>query len=516
MLEPQRRIASSPLDLPLFDDVDDPTDDIDGAAPQPWWRRRVVAAAIAVVVVIALIAGGIAVFAHPGQTSVTYTTGSVTTVNLTTTISATGPLAAGTYNVSASSGTKINEVDVTVGQVVTAGQTLAKLDPTSLQDIANQAQTQVNSAQTALNNAYVSRSNTQAQTSAQLNLAYLTQQTALSNCSTPPKGETVVQCQQTANAQYNQSVAQANQSNANADAQVSNAQSSLANAQAALTTAKDNLANATLTAPHAGTIAMVNGQAGGTVGSSSSSSGSAGSSAFIEIVDLTSMQITAGVNEADIGGVAPNQSATFTVSAYSSQSFRGTVTAVSPLGTSTSSVVTYPVTINVDMTRVGTAKLLPGMTASVIIATAQRAGVVLVPASAITFARTALAGGIITRTQLTAAVQQAAQQLASMRSSNPKLADDKPAASYVLERRNGKWTVVPIITGLTSGSVYEVLWGLDGGETVVTGQSGCTTTTTGTTSTGTGTGRGGFGGGGFGGGGFGGGGFGGGGGGTGG
>ena len=142
------------------------------------------------------------------------------------------------------------------------------------------------------------------------------------------------------------------------------------------------------------------------------------------------------------------------------------------------------------------------MTASVTIVTAQRAGVVLVPASAITFARSALTSGIITRAQLTSAVQQAAQQLASMQSSNPNLADDKPATSYVLERSNGKWTVVPVIIGLTSGSVYEVLWGLNGGETVVTGQVGGATTTTGATSTGTGTGRGtggGFGGGGFGG-----------------
>ena len=322
MLEPQHRIASSPLDLPLFDDDDDTFDDVVRATPQPWYRRRAVIAAIAVVVVLALILGSIAVFAHQGQTSVTYTTGSVTTGNLTTTISATGPLAAGTYDVNATNGTKIDAVSVTVGQVVTAGQTLAKLDPTSLQDAVNQAQTQVNSAQVSLNNAYTSRSNTNAQTSAQLNLAYLTEQTALSNCSTPPKGETVSQCQQTAYAQYNQSVAQGNQSNANANAQVTNAQANLASAQAALTTANDNLSSATLTAPHAGTVAAINGQAGGTVGSSSSSSGTS-SGPFIEIVDLTSMQITTGVNEADISGVAVNESATFTVSAYSAQTSAG-------------------------------------------------------------------------------------------------------------------------------------------------------------------------------------------------
>src|SRR5262249_53552562 len=125
MLEPQRRIASRPLDLPLFDDDDDTLDDIGGTPPQPWWRRRAVLAGIAVIVALALILGSVAIFAHRGQTSVSYTTAVVTTGNLTTTVSATGPLAAGIYNVAATSGTKITAVDVVVGQQVTAGQTLA-------------------------------------------------------------------------------------------------------------------------------------------------------------------------------------------------------------------------------------------------------------------------------------------------------------------------------------------------------------------------------------------------------
>ena len=126
-----------------------------------------------------------------------------------------------------------------------------------------------------------------------------------------------------------------------------------------LQTAQRNLASATLTAPHAGVVNTIN----GTVGSAPSASSSSSSGAFIQVVDPSSLTLSASVNEADIGNIAVGQQATFTVTAYKSVVFHATVASISQVGASTSSVVTYPVTFTVDMTRLQGAHLLSGMTA---------------------------------------------------------------------------------------------------------------------------------------------------------
>ncbi|HEX6799530.1 MAG TPA: HlyD family efflux transporter periplasmic adaptor subunit, partial [Ktedonobacterales bacterium] len=416
---------------------------------------------------------------------VTYSTASVRSGNLITTVSATGPLQSGLYDVNFSGSGIISEIDVSVGQHVKAGQVLAKLDPTSLQDA-------VNSAQTALNNAYTNYNNAVATTNAQLNAAYQQEQAALH----PANGTCSSTCQAQAEAQYTSAQAQAN-------AQLSQASQQIGTAQSNLTTAQHNLGNATLTTPHDGIVGAINGQVGGSpgAGGSSSGAGAGGSSgggsggAFIEIVDLTSLQVTADVNEADISKVAVGQSVTFTVSAYGTQRFTGTVSAISPLGQTTSNVVTYPVTINVDNSSLNGATLLPQMTANASIVTAQRTGVLLVPASAITFARSELTSGAVTRTQIVSALRQAAQMRAAAESSDPNAAQDNLSASFVLERANNKWVVKPVVLGLTNGTFYEVVAGLNSGETIVTGQSGATTTSSGSPLTIPGGGRGGFGGG---------------------
>jgi multidrug efflux pump subunit AcrA (membrane-fusion protein) len=303
--------------------------------------------------------------------------------------------------------------------------------------------------------------------------------------------------------QYTTAVDQANSAKSSANAQISSAQSQLSTAQAALQTATDNLSEATLTAPHAGTIASINGTVGGTPGSGSGSGSGSGassssSSGFIVIDDLSTFQVVAQVNEADIAKVAVGQTATFTVSAFGTQRFLGTVASLSPQGTSSSGVVTYPVTINVTMSAVGSAHLLPQMTANLAIITAQRTGVLLVPASAVSFARTAVSAGLVTRAQVLTAVQQAQQLLPTAPSVPSSSAPASASVAFVLERSGssgGSFVVKPVVLGLSNGTSYEVVAGLANGETVVTGQTGGTSTTSSTTTGGTG-GFGGFGGGG--------------------
>ncbi|MBX5451785.1 MAG: efflux RND transporter periplasmic adaptor subunit [Thermogemmatispora sp.] len=219
----------------------------------------------------------------------------------------------------------------------------------------------------------------------------------------------------------------------------------------------------------------------GTSQSSSSSAGTTGAvsspatTAFIQLVDLSSLQITANVNEADIGAVNTGQQVHFTVSAYGNRQFSGTIRAISPLGQSVSNVVTYPVTINVDLGSARGAHLLPGMTANLTITTLQHEDVLLVPTDAINFARNAATlserngSPVIDPAQVKTALAQAHQLLQDLHNLPP---GEQPTPGYVLERSGERWVVKPVVLGLTDGNTYEVLAGLELGESIVTGAQG--------------------------------------------
>ncbi len=76
----------------------------------------------------------------------------------------------------------------------------------------------------------------------------------------------------------------------------------------------------------------------------SSSSGS--SSAFITMASTSTLSVTASIAEADIGSVKTGQEAEITLSA-SDETMTGTVSEISPEGTTSSNVVQYEVTIAV-------------------------------------------------------------------------------------------------------------------------------------------------------------------------
>ncbi|GCE16036.1 efflux RND transporter periplasmic adaptor subunit [Tengunoibacter tsumagoiensis] len=258
----------------------------------------------------------------------------------------------------------------------------------------------------------------------------------------------------------------------------------------------------TLTAPGDATVATVNGTVGENVssngsvstGSSGSGQGSASSSsAFMTLVDVSKYVINASINESDITSIKVGQVAQFTVSAYPSTTLRATVTSIDILGQSSSSVVTYPVQLAVDMSSVNTIQLFPGMTATVDITTAQRLNTLIIPASALSFPTTALQNGEINRTDYRNALQAAASS-SSTNNTGSTTGAVTGNTRVVMELKDGKLVPVPITVGLTSNSSVEVLSGLKEGDQIVTGQTGGTTTSprTGTNAGG----RGGFGGGG--------------------
>ncbi|WP_088283867.1 efflux RND transporter periplasmic adaptor subunit [Kineosporia sp. A_224] len=182
-------------------------------------------------------------------------------------------------------------------------------------------------------------------------------------------------------------------------ADLAKARSSVADAQAAVDEAQETFDDTTLVAPHAGTVLSIASDVGDTVGSSSSSAGSSGSassagatstgssattstgsSGFIELADLTDLQVTASVAEADAADVEKGQAATVTLSATDTE-VAGTVTNVSVSGTTSSNVVTYPVTVTLDEVPDG---VRLGASVSVSITTGSAEDAIVVPASAVT------------------------------------------------------------------------------------------------------------------------------------
>ncbi|OLB36934.1 MAG: hypothetical protein AUH05_12645 [Ktedonobacter sp. 13_2_20CM_53_11] len=402
----EQRPGSEDLDLPSFADDEERDEDEKIEATQKRARRRRRYITIAVVLLIIILVPVI-FFATRGlrMRRVTYQFRQVTQGNIALVVSATGPVQGTIYNADFLATGRVSEIDVKLGQSVNAGQTLAKIDNTALEDALKQAQ------------------------------ASLQQQKDFGT------------------------------------------QDAINVAQNQVNTAQHNLDNATLTAPHAGVVTAINGAVGGmtTGGGSGSSGGGGGGSAegFIQIVDRSSLQVQANVNESDIGGVAVGQAVSFTVNAYGSRTFHGTVGAIAPLGQNASNVVTYPVTINVDMKSIPGANVLPGMTASVTITIATHSNALLVPVDAINFAQ---ASTQISSSERDAALSQAQQMMAGLQSGGTGGSKSNMTASFVLEQANNRWTAKPVVLGLTDGTSYEVLSGLTLGESVAVGVQGGGTT----------------------------------------
>jgi multidrug efflux pump subunit AcrA (membrane-fusion protein) len=452
--------------------IDDDTDDIDLTPMPPMRRRRrprwIIGLIIALLIV--LIGGGIFAYVRStGSPPIQYAQAAVTLGNLSVTVSASGPVEAkAVYNLSfPSASSPITALYVKAGERVTKGQKLAALDPTALQDTVNQDQVTVNNDETSLAEAETSLSNAQTTQATSLSIAKLNEQKALAACvapaTTPVAGSPTPDtdatataqsnCEQLARQDYTQAVQQANSPVTTAADQVTTAQQTLANAQATLQTAKDNLKNDILLAPHNGVIEAVNGLIGETPSSTSSTP-------LIVLVDDSSLSIQASVSESDITGVQVNQPATFTVSAYPSQTFRASVTSINTVGSSSSSVVTYTIDLAVDAQSLNGAHLYPTMTATANITTAERINTLLVPAAALTFSTTALQNGEISRSQLSS--------LTSSGSSTGTTGN----RGLVIELRAGKLVPVLVTTGLTNGTQTEILSGLKEGDEVVVGQTG--------------------------------------------
>jgi membrane fusion protein, macrolide-specific efflux system len=182
------------------------------------------------------------------------------------------------------------------------------------------------------------------------------------------------------------------------------AQAAVDSAELSVTQAEKALAATDLRAPMAGTIAAIDGSVGESVGSgssgsssssssssgsngpsvaaglggggSSSSSSSSGSSGFVTLAQISRYKMDVSLSESDIGSVKVGQPATVTVNAASGEQFAARVTHIGVLssssGGSSTSAVSYPVTLTLDQT---SKALKAGMSATADIVTDQVTGI---------------------------------------------------------------------------------------------------------------------------------------------
>jgi macrolide-specific efflux system membrane fusion protein len=219
----------------------------------------------------------------------------------------------------------VTSISVKVGDVVTLGQELARVDPTD--------------AQAALNTAKANRT--------------------------------------AANASLTRARATAD------DATIATAQAQVTSANAAVDAAQRTLDGTVLKAPMAGTVTAVNGSVGGSSGGSGgngNNGSNGGSSGFIALADLSQMQVSASFAEADATKLKAAQAATVTWAALSGATANGTVATIAPTASTSNNVNSYAVTVALTSLPEG---IRIGQTVTVTVTVASVENAVRVPTAAV-------------------------------------------------------------------------------------------------------------------------------------
>ena len=276
---------------------------------------------------------------HRGEKSYTFETAVVKKGSIINTITATGTVEADTTVLI---GTQVSgivsKIYVDFNSHVKKGQLLAELDKTPLQ-------TQVQQAQASLDDA---KSEVEFQTA------------------TYERYKALLEKNLVAQADYDQVKYNYDKAKAN-----------LKTSQAGYDKAIVNLNYASIHSPIVGVVLNRAVDQGQTVAASFSTP-----NLFTIGNDLTMMQVQANVDEADIGLVRQGQPVDFSVDAYPSQVFKGSVRQIRLQPVVTSNVVTYTVIVNAPNPDL---KLMPGMTANITVLVEKVDSVLIIPGKALRF-----------------------------------------------------------------------------------------------------------------------------------
>lgn len=426
-------------------------DEFLGGKVTPVWQRYAKWILLALVV-LAVVFGLWRYFASGEQAG--YATQKVERGALTVTVSATGKLApTNQVQVGSELSGLVTRVLVDVNDRVTAGQSLALIDPSRLDDTIKQSEAAVAAAQATV------AQNQATLTEARSQLARFEEVSRLSGGRVPAKTE----------------MDNARAAVARAAATVRASQAQVVSQQAALRSNQTQRDKAIIRSPVNGVVLARQVEPGQTVAASFNTP-----TLFVIAEDLGAMELEVAIDEADVGQVKDGQKANFTVDAFPGETFPAAIrrvdvgsnlSAQSSTSTTTSTtsaqVVSYAATLSVANAE---QKLRPGMTATAEIVTLEKKNVLLVPNAALRFTPTdanatkaggGMAGALVPRggrrgrggAEKSATIARGARQTVYV-----KGADGQPQE-------------VQVTTGDTNGQVTEVLSGdLKEGMEVITGQ----------------------------------------------
>ena len=303
----------------------------------------------------------------PSPPTYEYITETVTEGDVDRIISASGKLRAlNTIKVGSEISGQVTAVYVDFNSPVTAGQVLARIDPTRPQARVAQARAQVDLARASL--AQADAAIIRAQTDYEVQSREYARRKELAEKGFVSKAGID---------QAENMLANARASRSTAKAQAASSRAQIAQSSAELSSAMLDLNRTTITAPTSGVVINKLVERGTTVAASFQTP-----NLFEIAADTSRMQVEASVDEADIGQVREGQAVRFTVDSYPDETFVAAVQQIRKSATEGQNVVSYLVILDVDNKQ---GKLLTGMTANVEIVTGRKVKVLRVPSAAVRF-----------------------------------------------------------------------------------------------------------------------------------
>ena len=422
-------------------------------------------ALIGLAVVVLAVAAGLVLRGRAAE--VHYLTATVDRGDVLDVVGATGTLqAVTTVQVGSQVSGTIQSLYADFNSVVRKGQVLARLDPSLLQARLGQTQAALVSAQ-----ANVERSRATLEDARQK----LARAQKLFAEQLLPEADL-----ETARATH-----------AEAAAQLKASQAAVTQAAANVRQAQVDMAHTVIAAPIDGVVVARNVDVGQTVAASLQAP-----VLFVIANDLSRLQVSASIDEADVGRVRAGQEATFRVDAFPNEVFTGTVEQVRLQPITLQNVVTYTTIIGVDNPG---QRLMPGMTATVSVIVDRRDDVLRIPSAALRFrpegfeagAGRAASGAPDGRPSGAGAAPGGGRRRGGRRGgASPAATDASPASTsasppataraggpgrpslvFVLDDK-GEPKPVRIRPGITDGQFVEVADGLPEGEVVITGVAG--------------------------------------------
>ncbi len=331
-----------------------PTDVLANVRPAVPRSRRVIQVLLAIGVISGIAGAGWLWWSRrAASVGPEYETEPVSLGNLSETIIATGTLSPlDAVEIGAEVTGRVNEVNVQVNDRVKVGQVLAIIDPETLEAQVNERKARLTSARAS----------------------YSSAKATVAEAKLVAKRTRELHKRKLASDQELQAAAA---SLLKAKAAVTAAGAEIRVAKAGLSSSNTALAKAEIRSPIDGMVLARSVEPGQTV-----TSGFQTPVLFTLARDLTRLELSVDVDEADVGDVREGQSAVFTVDAFPNKEFKSKVVRLHNLPKPETTVVTYSALLSVDNSE---RLLKPGMTATATITTSEHKNALLIPNAALRF-----------------------------------------------------------------------------------------------------------------------------------